>query len=480
MKFSYATQPYDKQREAFELSRDHEAFALFMDPGTGKTKVTFDTARWLFCQGFIDGMLVVAPKGCYHQWADEELETHWAGNGDISVHLWQAGSGQRIIQEREAFLMPPDPGCLDVVVMNIEYMSLKGGYMFARAFMEAHRTLLVVDESTTIKNHKASCTKHLLRLAPRATYRRILSGDPTPQSPTDILSQAIFLSPDVLGMNYWNAYARYTQLEERYGTGQRKYKAVVGYRRVEELRRKLEPYAFRCKLEECEDMPRRIYRRIDVPLPAEQLRDYQQLRDRAVLELEQGETVTAPMMITRIIRLRQMLCGFVHIEETNESVDYEDQVRLNTLLSTIESRPGKAIIWASFRHSAFMIQRALETRYGPETTALYMGGTKGRAEIQSRFNDPRDPLRFFIGTPPTGKWGLNLQQGTTMHYFSNCYNLEVRNQSERRIYRLGQKQRCVYYDYVTPGTVDEKILEVLRQKKNLSRLITGDAWREWI
>jgi SNF2 family DNA or RNA helicase len=96
------------------------------------------------------------------------------------------------------------------------------------------------------------------------------------------------------------------------------------------------------------------------------------------------------------------------------------------------------------------------------------------------FQDPNHPLRFFIGQPRTGGYGLTLTEASTVIYFSNNYDLEVRLQSEDRAHRIGQKNHVTYIDIVTEGTVDEKILLALRNKINIATEVLNEEYKDWL
>jgi SNF2 family DNA or RNA helicase len=89
-------------------------------------------------------------------------------------------------------------------------------------------------------------------------------------------------------------------------------------------------------------------------------------------------------------------------------------------------------------------------------------------------------LRFFVGQPRTGGFGLTLSVAQTVIYFSNSYDLEIRLQSEDRAHRIGQENNVTYIDLVTPDTIDEKILQALRDKINISSQVLGEKAREWL
>ena len=128
------------------------------------------------------------------------------------------------------------------------------------------------------------------------------------------------------------------------------------------------------------------------------------------------------------------------------------------------------------------VNKELTKKYGEETCALFYGKTPSeeRQEIVEKFQDPNNPLRFFIGQPRTGGYGLTLTEATTVIYYSNGYDLEVRLQSEDRAHRIGQTNKVTYVDIITEKTVDEKILKALRSKINIASSVLAEDYKQWI
>ena len=97
-----------------------------------------------------------------------------------------------------------------------------------------------------------------------------------------------------------------------------------------------------------------------------------------------------------------------------------------------------------------------------------------------QFEDPESELRFFIGQPKTGGYGITLNAASTVVYYSNSYDLESRLQSEDRAHRIGQKKSVTYVDLISPGTIDEKIVEALRNKINLADQVLNENTQHWL
>ena len=223
-----------------------------------------------------------------------------------------------------------------------------------------------------------------------------------------------------------------------------------------------------------------MYIRRDVALTDEQKSLYTQMKKLALAKLENGELATTASVLTQIMRLQQICCG--HLQPDEGDIQPVESNRLKELLEITDELQGKAIIWASYTYDIQQIASALRHRFGPEAVATYYGETPQdeRQETVNRFQDKDNPLRFFVGQPRTGGYGITLTAANTMIYYSNSYDLEIRLQSEDRAHRIGQTNKVTYIDLVSPRTIDEKILKTLRNKINLAGQVLGEQAREWL
>ena len=217
--------------------------------------------------------------------------------------------------------------------------------------------MFIIDESTTIKNHKAKRTVNAVRLGKYAHYRRILTGSPVTKSPLDLYSQAYFLDPALLGYNSYFAFrARYANLVDRSASG-RTFKQVLGYKNLTELNQSLLKFSCRVLKKDCLDLPDKVYLRRTIQMTDEQKRVYKELQKQARASLSKG-TVTITHLITQIIRLHQVSCGFVGLD--GGGVDELPSHRLTELMDIIYELSGKCVIWSFYQKD---VQRIIgETR----------------------------------------------------------------------------------------------------------------------
>jgi SNF2 family DNA or RNA helicase len=278
--------------------------------------------------------------------------------------------------------------------------------------------------------------------------------------------------------SYYAFQARYAVLVER-RMATHTFKQIVGYRRLDELQKRLDNFSFRVTKEECLDLPDKVYTRREVEMTAEQRKAYDQMKLMALSVIDEG-IVSTNNALTQLMRLHQICCGHVKLDDGSE-VDFPNN-RIDELLAALEEVDGKVIIWANYRKDIERIKNRLQHDYGMTAVASYYGDTEAeeRQEIVTRFQDPGDSLRFFVGNPRTGGYGLTLTAAKTVIYYSNNFDLEVRLQSEDRAHRIGQTSKVTYIDLITPGTVDEHIVKALRNKINIASAVLGEELKEWL
>jgi len=476
-RYKFKMKPYQHQADALRKSWEQEEFALFAEMGTGKSKILIDTVAMLYDRGTIEGLLVIAPKGVYKNWETIELPKHLPEHIIHDVIVWNPATSKKNLEHlAEAFR---DDENLKIVVMNIEAFSTDKGVAFATKFLKSRKVLMAVDESTTIKNGKAKRTKNIIKVGKAATHRRIMTGSPITKTPMDLYTQCAFLDEWLLGFSsFYSFQGRYCRLMKR-SVGTHSFNQVVGYQNLNELSERLDKFSFRILKKDCLDLPEKVYTKRMVQLTDEQATIYMRVKKAAIAELE-GKTLTAQNVLTQILRLQQICSGYFKADDGTVIEMKSD--KFDELLAALEEVDGKVIIWANYTYDIQMIKSALAKEYGPESVGTYYGETtpEQRQQMVKDFQDPDHPLRFFVGQPRTGGYGLTLTEAHTVIYFSNNYDLEVRLQSEDRAHRIGQRNNVTYIDIVTEGTVDEKILRALRDKINVATEVLKEGYKEWL
>jgi SNF2 family DNA or RNA helicase len=477
MHYKFKTKPFAHQLKALEMSWDKKVFAYFMEMGTGKSKVLIDNMSILYDKGLINGALIIAPKGVYKNWFDSEIPTHMADHIEKTMVLWESSAGKS--KEKELNTLFKSSYDLHILIMNVEALSTKKGKQFAEKFLSCHKTLMAIDESTTIKNPGAARTKNIIALGKNVLYKRILTGSPVTKSPLDLYTQCWFLDPWLLDQqSYYSFRTRYALMRKIMVNG-RQIEIVVGYRNLGELSEKIKPFSHRVLKDDCLDLPSKTYMKRTIQLTEEQQKVYKQMKEIALATLN-GKLTTTHNVITQLMRLHQITCG--HFKSDDGQTQKIASNRLNELMDVLSEMEGKAVIWAHYRYDIEVIVEAIKKEYGENSVVTYYGDTttEDRQKAIKLIQDKDSPVRFIVGTPQTGGYGITLTGASTMIYYSNGYDLEKRQQSEARIDRIGQEKPMTYIDIIAEGTVDEKIVKALRTKVDIATQIMGEELKEWI
>ena len=484
------TQGMRHQLQAMQRMVGRPTYALFMEQGTGKTWTLLADAERLYAKGTIDTVLVVAPNGVHLNWVNREIPAHMEGN--IVARAWRSGAGVRYMKSLEELFKVREEGQpvpLRVLAVNIDALVTKKGYDFCERFLLTGKALIILDESSRIKNPDAARTKALMRLRRYASGARIASGTPVTNSPVDVFAQMEFLEGGLLGTTSYRAFvaeyadvlptthplmqnmvrrnpkAAYAQIIARNPDGSPR------WRNLDKLQKLLEPHSFRVLKKDCLDLPDKIYKTITFEMNSEQQRAYDKMQDE--LRIDLGDNVELPVSeLAALIKLQQITSGYVN---TPMGVRYvsDDNPRLKAFMDAVEDVDGKFIVWARFREELDAIRDALIEADIP--CVQYHGGVSrdDREAAVDAFQN--GDVRVFVGQPQSGGIGLTLTAAETVFYFSNDFNLETRLQSEDRAHRIGTRKNVVYIDLAAENTIDEQIARNLQRKKRTAAVVLGDG-----
>ena len=475
--YEFKSEPYKHQLDTLKSSAHRNLFALFLEMGLGKSKILLDNAGMLFEEGKISGLLIISPKGNLSNWDVHEINKHLPERIERNVVVWQPNHTQKWAYEFEKMVKDDSDGVLNIFLVNVEAFATVKACKFVEEFLVTHDAMMAIDESTTIKNPKAKRTKHLIKLAPLADYRRILTGFPITKAPLDLYSQCYFLSPNLLGFSSFYAFqARYAITHNKH-MGRHSFQQIVGFQKLEELQESIKDFSIRKVKDECLDLPPKVYTRRFVELTDEQQKAYGTMKREALMVLH-DELFSTMNMLTQLMRLQQVVAGSLRNEE-GETIVLKNN-RVQAVLDLLEETSGKVVIFAVFRTDIEELEKAIANKFGTGAVASYYGKTPQdeRQKIIDKFQDPDNELRYFVSNPQTGGRGITLTEASTMIFYSNSYDLELRVQAEDRIHRIGQERSCTYVDLVSEGTVDEKILKNLLSKVKISNEVLGEV-RNW-
>lgn len=500
------TKPYAHQQAGFDLSHRKQFFAYTMEQRTGKTKLTLDVAGAAYERGSITGLVVMGPKGVDKQWVDDEIPIHLPVRIPRKVLLYRTSqANKRSFKDALEELMQYSGG-LSILACNVDACVSKNATAAIEKFLRKKSCMFVLDESSLIKTPKAGRTKAITRLAKFAKARRILDGTPNAENPLELFSQYRLLDPSILGFTSFTAFkARYAKYDQGYDPRSGKtFPKLVGYAHLDELQAKIAPFTYRVRREDVLDMPPKDYQKVYYELSDEQRRVYDGLRDDYRADLKTGETVSVTSVLTRYLRLQQvlsnklpsakiMLCptcagdgcascgdeGIIQSAAEPTIIDLEKNPRIIALHGHITKQPPcPTIIWVRFRTEADDVL-ALGRELGRKV-CRYDGATNDEDRNTAKRGFQAGVFDWFVGSAPAGGRGLTLSKCELMGYYSNYFALRLRLQSEDRGEAPGKPRGTGIFDIIAEDTVDANIVEALRTKRTLSDFIMGDPARVWI
>lgn len=457
------TKPYDHQKRILEETWNKPYWGLFLEMGVGKSKIVIDTLANLYLSGRIDAVLYIAKKGEYLNFPVYEIPTHIPDNVKYKSFQYTGYYTSKHLKViKEAIAPCPE---LRIFSMNIESVRAGKGFQIAEAFCKSTKKLMIiVDESTILKDHRSSQHKALMQLRDYAEYARIMTGTLIPRSPVDVFNQARFLNRMAMGVKTLTAFRAMYEEQETVFLGNRRFQKTVGVKNIDKFRRQIRTFGTVLRKTDCLDLPPKIFAKKVVPLTMEQVKLYQDFVDYSIAEID-GEFIEAVNALSVMSKLHQIVCGQVRLPDgTYRPVDCNRASYVADFCEEVfESGQQKIVIWSHFREATANLYAELERRgFGIEWLQAGISSEE-RSERIANFKT-NTKVQIFLGNPQSSGFGITLTEASTMIYYSNSDNFEHRLQSEDRIHRIGQLQPCMYYDFHTPGTVEDAILDRTRSK----------------
>ena len=449
-------------------SKPSAGFGLLFEMGCGKTLTAIAIMGALYRQRKITRVLVVAPSSVCSVWP-HDLAAFAAFPYEVRVLLGE--KKQRLEALHSLTDYPNTANRLLIAVINYEATHREGIFEALNGYAA---DLIVCDESQRIKNPRAAQSRAVQMLGDRAACRLILSGTPVQNSVIDLYSQYRFLDPGVFGANFYAFRNRYCQMGG-YGGHE-----VVGFQHMDELVRKEHSIALRVTKAECLDLPGQTFVRRYVQLEPAARRLYAQIARASCAELENGEHVTASIVLTKLLRLMQLTGGFVQADG-GDRPQQAGSAKLDALADILEDYVQEAgqklVVFARFRPEIAAICQLLEQRgirYGRIDGEVPMDQ---RGAIVETFQ--QDPgVKVFVAQIQTAGLGITLHAASAAVFYSLDFNYANYAQALARIHRIGQAQPVTYIHLLAENTVDEQVLDALERKEDLARTIV-DGWKKY-
>lgn len=497
---------------ALERAAGREAYALFMEQGTGKTLVFLEEAMRLYARGHIDCICVLAPNGVHENWVLTEALLHIPDTVPFQSAYWSAAANRKERAALDAIMTPRAAGApapLRMLTCNFEALLTDRCFKFVEAFVRSGKCYIVADESHKIKDMGSRRTKRSINLSKQAVVRRIGTGTNVANSPVDVFAQFEFLDPhgqhNMLGTHSLVAFRKeYCDLlPPQHGVIrhilERKERALgrkltehekevmmpaivrqdeMGrpiYKNLDQLQALLAAHSYRVLKTDCLDLPPQEYTTRYFHLTAAQRRVYDQMENEYRYVLDDNTALYTTRLVA-LSKLQQITSGFLLMKD-GSSLYLEDNPRIELLRSELEDFDRPAIIWSQFKEEQRNIERMLKGMgRGVETVN---GDTPMGRRQSIRAEFMAGNLQYINAHPETLGTGFTLTRANLNIYYSNGFKLIDRVQSEARTHRIGAAGESVEYrDFVAIDTRDDDVVWALQHKLDTAAIINGDPERK--
>ena len=526
--------PFNHQREAEQFLCDKDQNALFMEQGTGKSKVVIDLSHYRYINRNINSVIVISPNAVKDQWVTEQFPEHYPE--DFKGFIWDGMSTQR---SKNLFFSLNDVNDLTVFSFNVESFQSGSVDVAVKYILNNRSVYVIVDESTRIKNGRrktrkgkragAKRTNKIIDLFSEVQYKSILTGTPTPNSPFDLWSQFEFLIPDFFGMDYFYFTHHYGILLSQV-SGNRKYNNILdqktysiiknrlnkldvitpkdiaeisidfsikekdviyikrmeeysGYKNLDELRNKISTITFFKNKSECLDLPPKVYETLNVEMGKEQKRIYEDLKKSMYAEYMTKELTVQNKMVMAL-RLQMITGGIFPYSETTMLIDKDGEEKFDTHFEYREIPDGQKIkvLLEDLQEVSSETSVIIWARFRGEILQISKALTDagyynkyyfGGSDISIIDEFKSGELKFLVGSPLKGGEGLNLQISNLQYWYSNSFKADSRLQGEDRSHRIGQKKSVLYKDLICKGTIDERVYQVIKRKESIIEFFRG-------
>jgi len=407
--------------------------ALYMEMGTGKTRTTLELIKQRIDAEKVEAVLWLCPCSVKST-IKKELEKH-------------------IENGIEYFRIEGIESLSSSINLNFELLKL----------VQSKKVYLIVDESNLVKNHRAQRTMNIERLAEYCSYKLILNGTPISKCEKDLFAQWYILDWRILGYkSFWSFAANHLEYDERIKG------RITRTLNTDYLVRKIAPYTYQVKKEECLNLPKKIYNQKYFHLTDEQEKHYEDVKNEFLMLLDELKPSTIYRLFTAC---QHVISGNKIISKNTESIKIEpffknplENPRIIKLLDILDDE--KTIIWCKYTSEIKIISEVLFNKYGNDSVVEFYGeiSKKQRQRSLEKFENK---AQFFIANKTCAGYGLNLQFCNNIIYYSNDWDYATRIQSEDRVHRIGQNLDVYITDICAKFTLDERIIKCLNRKERL-------------
>ncbi|HEY7822834.1 MAG TPA: DEAD/DEAH box helicase, partial [Acidimicrobiia bacterium] len=412
--------------------------------GTGKTKAALWAWHYLYGRKEAKKLLVVAPLSTLNfTWGREIFQTL----PGIKIQVLYGTRKKRIerLEDREA----------DVYIINHDGLSVIAKSLEGRDDIDT----IILDELAIYRNGGAARTKVTRKVTAPMKWAWGMTGSPTPNLPTDAWAQCTILTPNTVP-KYFNRFRDDTM------TKITQFKWVPKQDALDHVFEVMQP-AVRFTLDDVMELPDLVERTVEVELGPKQAKVYKQMEQHAHTLIASQE-ITAMNAGAVLSKLLQISTGYVYTRE-KEVVNLDNGNRLTALVDAVNSTDRKVIVFVPFVHALEGIAERL-TSEGHDVRTVYGGTAKGERETAFNLFQNTDSVKVLVAHPQCMAHGLTLTAADTIIWFAPIPNLEIFEQANARIRRIGQKHKQQVLMF-SATKAEKRMYAKLRAKQRVQNML---------
>jgi SNF2 family DNA or RNA helicase len=445
------------QKEAVEFVLRVKTAALVFEQGTGKTWIATGVIEALADNRF-SGLLVVPLNN---------LETTWLAT--LSAQVPQVKLCRSLDELKKA-------PCPRLLIVHYEALP-----KIVDKVRKLEWDLIAYDESQRLRQRSSLTSRTASKLKHCGSHRIILTGTPLDKAPQEFWAQFRFLNVSVFG-DRWKDFEDY-YIEplnfdlSKYRPGSMAWRRLMKQKQIAERRRRFDqrklpefleevsPYCMSVKARDVLDLPGLMIHESPVRLRGVQRQIYEELENDLVTYLSASSSITAPLRVTQIVKLRQVCGGFV-LDDAGDPVTV-GLAKLRRVSSLIKRVELPVVIFCCYTEEVLAISEEL---VGLRVETL-TGRTKkqDRPELIRRFQGGE--IDVLVCQIKTGGVGIDLYRASVAIIYSLPYSYIDYAQAIKRIHRRGQEKDCDVFLLYAEGTVDEDCLLAIKRKGKVTDMV---------
>lgn len=474
-KYSFKTKPYSHQKRALnKVMRLGGRCALFMEMGTGKTKVAIDWAGIGFYNFGVRRVLVVAPLSVLGVWP-RQIRQH----SNVPSRAFRLeGSTRERMADLARILRHPDETKLTYLIINYEgiWREADEGGSVEASILKWKPDLVIFDESHRLKNPTSKQSRSGYRIGREVDQTLILTGTPITKAPLDAFGQFRVLDERIFGQG--DIRSHWKNFRNRYGIwgGWGKHQ-LKGYRHIQELITKVRTWSYRVRKDQCFDLPPKVWVDVPVTLSYRAIQIYQKMATEMIVEIETGVVSSAKIVLTKLLRLSQITSGFLKDEAGIIRIIDDAKLKVcSDLLQDLVIADGhKVVIFVRFIADIERLDKQLTKMKIEHRILSGSVPTHLRDSYQEEFQNG-EKVRVFIAQVQSGSEGIELFKAPVAIYYSMNTSFINYAQSQDRLHRAGAEihEKITYYRLVVPRSIDALQYIALEEKKNIAKMILHD------